>query len=92
MGLPGFEPGSTGPKPIMITRLHHNPNKITINRAFINIVRSTPEQLHELKGFIQRVQSRVAGALDNLINIKKEKGKLKKCEIRQSYGIFKEVN
>jgi len=48
--------------------------------------------LHELKGFIQRVQSRVAGALDNLINIKKEKGKLKKCEIRQSYGIFKEVN
>ena len=28
MGLPGFEPGSPGPKPGMIAKLHYKPNEV----------------------------------------------------------------
>ena len=34
MGLPGFEPGSIGPKPTMLTKLHHNPKNYFFSSFF----------------------------------------------------------
>ena len=50
MGLPGFEPGSAGPKPASLTRLADSPLLIILVGGFIKLSFSCfPEKIETLK-------------------------------------------